>query len=224
MKKRIQIYFLSFATLLFIDCRGFAQPAVTQTTIRQMIPPGQPFRRHEVKPPSNKQTKDRKKGRTKMEKEIKREKAIFGAGCFWGVEEILRKTPGVLATTVGYSGGTVPEPSYERVCMGDTKHAEVVEIEYDPKKITYDDLLKIFFANHNPTTLNRQGPDIGYQYRSVIFYTSAEQEEKAKAAKAEWEKTTAKTAVTAIEPAAPFYKAEEYHQHYLEKRGLNVCH
>ena len=155
---------------------------------------------------------------------MKIEKAMFGAGCFWGVEETFRRTPGVVSTAVGFSGGTVKNPSYQQVCQGNTGHAEVVEIEFDPKQISYNDLLKIFFANHDPTTVNRQGPDIGYQYRSVIFYTSPEQEKEAVAAKLQWQTNTGKTAATVIEPVQPFYKAEEYHQRYLEKNGLNVCH
>jgi peptide-methionine (S)-S-oxide reductase len=164
------------------------------------------------------------RGTVKMDKQMRIEKAIFGAGCFWGVEEAFRRLPGVLSTTVGYSGGTVKEPSYERVCQGDSGHAEVVEVEYDPQKLTYADLLKVFFSSHDPTTLNRQGPDVGYQYRSVIFYNSPEQEKEALAAKEQLQTKLRRPIVTAIEPAKPFYKAEEYHQHYLEKRGLNICH
>ena len=156
----------------------------------------------------------------------KMQKAIFGAGCFWGVEETFRHIPGVSAVTVGYSGGTMKNPTYHDVCNGNTGHTEVVEVEYDPSKVSYEKLLDTFFANHDPTTLNRQGPDIGVQYRSVIFYTSPEQEAEAKAAK-EKAANSGKfrnPVVTAIEPAKEFYKAEEYHQHYLEKNGLRVCH
>lgn len=156
--------------------------------------------------------------------QMQTEKGIFGAGCFWGVEEAFRQLPGVVSTEVGFCGGTVANPSYERVCAGDTKHAEVVEVTYDPKKISYKELLKTFFASHDPSTLNRQGPDVGEQYRSVIFYTNAEQEKEALAAKEEWQKRVGRGATTVIEAAKPFYPAEEYHQHYLEKRGLNVCH
>lgn len=161
----------------------------------------------------------------KMDKPMKIEKAVFGAGCFWAVEETFRRLPGVLSTMVGYSGGSVANPSYEHVCQGDTGHAEVVEIEYDPAKIKYRDLLKVFFENHDPTTLNRQGPDIGYQYRSVIFYENPEQEKEAIAAKEQVQADNpGRAIVTAIEPAKPFYKAEEYHQQYLKKRGLTDCH
>jgi peptide-methionine (S)-S-oxide reductase len=156
--------------------------------------------------------------------QMKTEKAMFGAGCFWGVEETFRQLPGVVSTAVGFSGGTVANPSYERVCTGDTKHAEVVEVTYIPQKISYNDLLKTFFSCHDPTTVNRQGVDFGEQYRSVIFYTSPEQEKEALAAKEEWQKMHSKKAATIIEPAKPFYKAEEYHQRYLEKRGFKVCH
>jgi peptide-methionine (S)-S-oxide reductase len=164
-------------------------------------------------------------GVNKMNKEIKTEKAIFGLGCFWGAQEDFDHLPGVISTRVGFCGGTVKDPSYHRVCEGDTGHAEVVEIEYDPKKITYSDLLKKFFASHDPTTLNRQGPDTGYQYRSVIFYTNPEQEKEANEAKEQVQaEYSGRAIVTAVEPAQPFYKAEDYHQHYLQKRGLNVCH
>lgn len=154
------------------------------------------------------------------------EKAIFGAGCFWGVEEVFRRTPGVVSTTVGYSGGTLKNPTYKDVCSGKTGHAEVVEVEYDPAKVSYDTLLNVFFAKHDPTSVNRQGPDFGYQYRSVIFYTTPEQHAQALAAK---EKLAASgkykaPIATAIEPAHEFYRAEDYHQQYLEKNGLKECH
>ena len=156
----------------------------------------------------------------------KMQKAIFGAGCFWGVEETFRHIPGVTAATVGYSGGTKKDPSYQDVCSGKTGHTEVVEVEYDPSKVSYEKLLDVFFANHDPTTPNRQGPDVGYQYRSVIFYTTPEQEAAAHLAKENANKSGrfSRAVVTAIEPAKEFYKAEEYHQHYLEKNGLRVCH
>ncbi len=162
--------------------------------------------------------------KSKMNKATKVEKAVFGAGCFWGVEETFRQLPGVVSTTVGYSGGTVKDPSYKQVCHGDTGHAEVVQVEYDPKQITYADLLKAFFSSHDPTTLNRQGPDIGHQYRSVIFYMNPEQEKEAVAAKEKFQAESGRQVVTAIEPAKPFYRAEEYHQQYLEKNNLKVCH
>jgi peptide-methionine (S)-S-oxide reductase len=154
------------------------------------------------------------------------QKAIFGAGCFWGVEEAFARTAGVLSTKVGYSGGSLQDPTYEDVCSGRTGHAEVVLVEFDPEKLSYEGLLEVFWANHDPTTMNRQGPDHGTQYRSAIFYTSPEQEVIAKQSK-ERLNTSGKLkspVVTLIEPAKPFYPAEEYHQKYLQKRGLNVCH
>lgn len=156
----------------------------------------------------------------------KTELATFGAGCFWGVEETFRQTPGVTDTAVGYEGGTVANPTYEQVCYNNTGHAEVVQVTYDPAKISYDDLLRIFWENHNPTTKNRQGPDIGEQYRSVIFYHSDEQKKAAEASKEKLEKSGhyKQPIVTQIVPAQPFYKAEDYHQQYLAKRGLDACH
>jgi len=153
------------------------------------------------------------------------EKATFGAGCFWGVEETFRKLKGVTDTAVGYAGGAKDNPTYEDVCTDETGHAEVVQVEFDPAKISYRELLDVFWANHNPTTLNRQGPDVGTQYRSVIFYHSPEQ----KAAAEESKNALAKSGrfkreiVTQIEPAPKFFPAEEYHQRYLEKRGLSHC-
>ena len=154
------------------------------------------------------------------------EVALFGAGCFWGVEALFRSVPGVLSARSGYAGGKVANPTYEQVCTDRTGHAEVVEVTFDPSRVSYDDLLRVFWENHNPTTLNRQGPDIGTQYRSVIFYTSPEQEREAIASRAALEasKRFNRPIVTAIEPAPPFYEAEEYHQRYLEKRGLDRCH
>lgn len=154
------------------------------------------------------------------------QKAIFGAGCFWGVEEAFRHIPGVASTAVGYSGGALKDPSYKDVCSGKTGHTEVVEVEYDPAKVPYEKLLETFFANHDPTTMNRQGPDVGYQYRSVIFYNNPEQEKAAQVAKEKADKSGLYRGpvVTAIEPAKEFYRAEEYHQRYLEKNGLRVCH
>jgi peptide-methionine (S)-S-oxide reductase len=153
-------------------------------------------------------------------------KATFGAGCFWGVEEEFRKVPGVLATAVGYSGGTTQNPTYQDVCSDQTGHAEVVEVEYDPAKVSYDALLEVFWNNHNPTQLNRQGPDVGTQYRSAIFFHSPEQEAAARASKAKLEKSGRfpRPIVTEISPAAPFWRAEEYHQRYFEKRGGGACH
>jgi peptide-methionine (S)-S-oxide reductase len=153
------------------------------------------------------------------------EKATFGAGCFWGVEETFRKIDGVTSAAVGYAGGRTENPTYENVCSHETGHAEVVEIEFDPAKISYGELLEVFWSNHNPTTLNRQGPDVGDQYRSVIFYHSPEQRAVAEASKEELEKSGRfrRPIVTQIEPAPKFYRAEEYHQRYLEKRGLSHC-
>jgi peptide-methionine (S)-S-oxide reductase len=154
------------------------------------------------------------------------ETATFGAGCFWGVEETFRQTPGVTGTEVGYSGGKTENPTYQDVCYNNTDHAEVVKVIYDPSKVSYDALLKIFFQNHNPTTLNRQGPDVGSQYRSVIFFHSPEQEQAAQRYKEELEaqKKFPRPIVTQIVPAPSFYKAEDYHQQYLKKRGLDSCH
>ena len=154
------------------------------------------------------------------------EKATFGAGCFWGVEAAFRQSPGVVSTQVGYAGGRTPAPTYEQVCSGRTGHAEAVEVTFDPTLVTYDQLLRVFWENHDPTTANRQGPDVGEQYRSVIFTHSPAQESAAKASLAalEAEKRFRRPIVTQIVPAGPFYKAEEYHQQYLEKRGLASCH
>lgn len=152
-------------------------------------------------------------------------KAIFGAGCFWGVEETFRKVKGVVETAVGYSGGAIENPTYEDVCTDKTGHAEVVEIVYDPSLVSYEELLDIFWNSHNPTTPNRQGPDIGTQYRSVIFFHGAEQEATARASKERLQQsgTYDKEIVTEIIPASKFYRAEEYHQRYLEKRGQGSC-
>jgi peptide-methionine (S)-S-oxide reductase len=153
------------------------------------------------------------------------EKAMFGAGCFWGVEETFRNLKGVISTTVGYAGGTKESPSYEDVCTDETGHAEVVEVEFDPAQISYDQLLDVFWSNHNPTTLNRQGPDAGTQYRSVIFFHSPEQKTAAEASKQKLEKSGRfpRPIVTQIEPAPKFWRAEEYHQQYLRKRGQTRC-
>jgi peptide-methionine (S)-S-oxide reductase len=154
------------------------------------------------------------------------EKATFGAGCFWGVEAAFRQIPGVTATAVGYEGGTMENPTYHDVCTDRTGHAEVVEVEFDPAKVSYDDLLKVFWENHNPTTRNRQGPDVGTQYRSVIFYHSPEQKKAAEVSREALEKSGKYKSpiVTEIVPAQTFYRAEDYHQQYLEKRGLASCH
>lgn len=153
-------------------------------------------------------------------------KATFAAGCFWGVEEAFRHTKGVTATAVGYTGGTTKDPSYKDVCTGRTGHAEAVEVEFDPAQVSYRELLAAFFQNHNPTTLNSQGPDFGTQYRSAIFYHDAEQEAEAREAIATFEKSHIfkRPIVTEIKPASDFYRAEEYHQQYLSKRGAASCH
>jgi peptide-methionine (S)-S-oxide reductase len=152
------------------------------------------------------------------------EKATFGAGCFWGVEESFRQLKGVTSTAVGYEGGHLERPTYEDVCTGRTLHAEVVEVTYDPAQIGYDALLDVFWKGHNPTTLNRQGPDVGTQYRSAIFFHSPEQEKTAKASKEKAQKLFPREIVTEIVPAKTFWKAEDYHQQYLAKRGLGSCH
>ncbi len=153
-------------------------------------------------------------------------KAIFAAGCFWGVEATFRQIPGVIATRVGYTGGLKSNPTYEDVCTDRTGHAEAVEVEYDPAKVSYEKLLNTFWENHDPTQLNRQGPDWGTQYRSAIFFTTPEQEKEATASKEARAKSGAfkKPIVTQIVPEATFYPAEDYHQQYLEKRGLSSCH
>lgn len=152
-------------------------------------------------------------------------KATFGAGCFWHVEESFRKVKGVISTTVGYMGGTLKNPTYKDVCSDKTGHAEVVQIEYEPSKVPYEELLDIFWSIHEPTTLNRQGPDVGTQYKSVIFYHNEEQKNAAIKSKEELQKSRKykNKIVTEIKPASEFYRAEEYHQMYLEKRGLKVC-
>lgn len=157
---------------------------------------------------------------------MKTEKATFGAGCFWGVQYEFDKLDGVAETAVGFMGGTTENPSYEKVCTGKTGHVEVVDLEYDPGKINYEDLLNKFFEIHDPTQMNRQGPDVGVQYRSVIFYHNDKQKELAEKIKKELQdsgKYGAKTIATAIEPAGEFYRAEEYHQKYVEKTGRKVC-
>ena len=153
------------------------------------------------------------------------EKATFGAGCFWGVEATFRAVPGVTDAAVGYAGGKTENPTYEDVCSHATGHAEVVQVEFDPAVVSYDHLLDVFWSNHNPTTLNRQGPDVGDQYRSVIFYHSPEQQAAAEASKARLDKSGRykNPVVTFIEPAPAFYRAEDYHRRYLEKRGMSHC-
>ena len=148
-------------------------------------------------------------------------KATFGAGCFWGVESAFRKVDGVTETAVGYAGGTTGDPTYEDVCGGQTGHAEVVQVDYDPARVSYDDMLDLFWAIHDPTTLNRQGPDIGTQYRSAIFFHDAEQEAQARASleRLRLAGRHDRDIVTEITPAPAFYRAEEYHQQYFDKRG-----
>lgn len=154
------------------------------------------------------------------------ETATFGAGCFWGVEELFRKLPGVKATSVGYMGGSLPNPTYEDVCTDQTGHAEAVQVQYNPQEISYQKLLDVFWNHHDPTTRNRQEPDIGTQYRSVIFFSTPEQEALAQESKKNLEASHAysKPIVTQIVPASAFYKAEEYHQQYFAKRGAASCH
>lgn len=150
--------------------------------------------------------------------------ATFGAGCFWGVEAAYRQIPGVTSTAVGYMGGTLDNPTYQDVCTDGTGHAEVVQLEYDPERVPYERLLDVFFENHDPTQLNRQGPDVGTQYRSAIFVHSPEQEAVARRVVSERAPKYRRSIVTEVVPAATFWRAEEYHQQYLEKRGLSSCH
>ena len=149
------------------------------------------------------------------------EKATFGAGCFWGIEHAFRKVDGVIEAPVGYAGGTTPDPTYEQVCSGQTGHAEVVEVEFDPAKVSYNELLEVFWTIHDPTTLNRQGPDIGTQYRSAIYFHSPEQEQAAKESIAALENGDRfrNPIVTELAPIDRFYLGEDYHQRYFEKQG-----
>lgn len=162
-----------------------------------------------------------------METKDKYKKAAFGAGCFWGVEETFRTTKGVLSTAVGYMGGHTDEPTYQDVCSGQTGHAETVEVTYDPSVVSYEELLNVFWNVHDPTTLNRQGPDIGEQYRSIIFYYDEEQAKTARASKEKLQRSGiySRDIVTEIVPAKKFefYMAEDYHQQYLKKRGQSSC-
>ncbi|MEJ2009309.1 MAG: peptide-methionine (S)-S-oxide reductase MsrA [Acidobacteriota bacterium] len=153
------------------------------------------------------------------------EKATFAAGCFWGVEATFRQVKGVVSTAVGYMGGTLVNPTYKDVCTDKTGHAEVTQVEYDPGVVSYNELLRVFWKAHDPTTPNRQGPDVGTQYRSAIFFHTPEQETAARASKGELEKAGVykRPIVTQIVPASDFWRAEEYHQQYLEKRGLAHC-
>jgi peptide-methionine (S)-S-oxide reductase len=149
--------------------------------------------------------------------------AIFGAGCFWGVEAAFRRLEGVSRTRVGYAGGTVPNPTYKQVCSDRTGHAEVVEVTYDDAVVPYEQLLAVFWAEHDPTQLNRQGPDMGSQYRSVIFVADEGQRRAAEESRARVQARLSRPVVTQIEDAPPFWEAEGYHQQYLEKRGLASC-
>ena len=151
------------------------------------------------------------------------EKAIFGAGCFWQVEIDFANVDGVTATAVGYSGGQLASPSYEQVCGGRTGHAEVVEVEFDPEKVSYEQLLDLFWESHDPTQVNRQGPDVGHQYRSAIFYTTPQQHEVAVASKARAQSGFGRPIATEITAASEFWPAEDYHQRYLVKRGMATC-
>jgi peptide-methionine (S)-S-oxide reductase len=152
--------------------------------------------------------------------------ATFAAGCFWGVEESFSKIKGVKSTMVGYTGGRHTNPTYRDVCTDSTGHAEAIQLQYDPEEVTYEELLKVFWSTHNPTTKNRQGPDIGSQYRSVIFYHTPEQELSARSSIEELEKSGrfSNRIVTEIVPASTFYKAEQYHQKYYEKKGGGNCY
>lgn len=155
------------------------------------------------------------------------EKATFAAGCFWGIEAAFRRVKGVVATTVGYSGGTLQNPTYKDVCTDKTGHAEVAQVEYDPSQVSYEDLLNVFWECHDPTQINRQGPDVGTQYRSAIFVHTPEQQAAALASKARLqasEKYESQKIVTEITPALELWRAEEYHQQNLEKRGESSCH
>lgn len=149
--------------------------------------------------------------------------AVFAAGCFWGVEDNFRQVPGVTATAVGYTGGKTRNPTYEDVCSHTTGHAEAVLVEYDPKQVSYDDLLRVFFLNHDPTTMNRQGPDVGTNYRSAVYTLGDAQVAAAKAAAAATQARLGKPVTTEIAPLGPFWKAEEYHQQYDEKTGTHSC-
>ena len=152
------------------------------------------------------------------------QKATFGAGCFWGVEAAFRRLDGVTATAVGYTGGHTDDPTYREVCSHTTGHAEVVEVTYDPERVTYEQLLAVFWAEHDPTQLNRQGPDVGDQYRSAIFVHDDAQRRAAEASRDAVQARSRRPVVTAIEDAPTFWPAEDYHQRYLEKRGLASCH
>ena len=152
------------------------------------------------------------------------EKAIFAAGCFWGVEAAFQSLPGVSSAVSGYIGGSLDNPSYEQVCGGASGHAEAVEVEFDPEVVSYEQLLDAFWKMHDPTTANRQGPDVGHQYRSGVFFLTAEQEQAARASAAKAQQSLAQPIVTEISAASTFWPAEDYHQDYFEKRGIASCH
>lgn len=152
------------------------------------------------------------------------DKATFAAGCFWGVEAAFRQVPGVTATRVGYTGGHLERPTYEDVCSDTTGHAEAVEVEFDPEQVSYEQLLETFWRCHDPTQGNRQGPDVGSQYRSAIFVHSREQEEQALASRARVQARLPRRVTTEVVPASTFWEAEDYHQQYFEKRGVAACH
>jgi peptide-methionine (S)-S-oxide reductase len=160
---------------------------------------------------------------TALEPRLGHELAAFAGGCFWGVEDVFRQVPGVTATAVGYTGGHTTNPTYEQVCTHTTGHAETVLVEFDPKHITYEQLLVVFFANHDPTTMNRQGPDVGDQYRSAVFTFGEAQAKIARDVAAREERKLGKRVTTQISPIGPFWKAEEYHQQYDEKTGTHSC-
>ncbi|HET7301803.1 MAG TPA: peptide-methionine (S)-S-oxide reductase MsrA [Candidatus Saccharimonadales bacterium] len=155
---------------------------------------------------------------------MRTQKALFAAGCFWGVQYYFDQIPGVVTTTVGYTGGTTKNPTYDEVCSHTTGHAEALLIEFNPQKVTYITLLKQFFRMHDPTQLNRQGPDVGDQYRSAIFFFDEAQEASAKAIRQEAQANHDKPVVTEISPAGPFYKAEAYHQKFTQRTGIGMCH
>jgi peptide-methionine (S)-S-oxide reductase len=186
------------ALVVFAVLGGISQPALSETTPTQT------------------------RSTTKMTREF----ATFGAGCFWGVESVFMETSGVLSTAVGYAGGDVPNPTYKMVCTGTTNHAEVVQVEFDPSIVSYETLVELFFRLHDPTQVNRQGPDIGTQYRSVIFTHSPEQDQVARAIKERLDASGVmpRPIATQIQSAPQFWKAEEYHQQYFQKRGLPSCH
>ena len=187
--------------------------------------PGPREEEHVSDPPQPNATPATAPATRPAERGRRQEKATFAAGCFWGVEAAFRRVDGVLSARVGYTGGTFKDPTYRDVCSGTTGHAEAVEVIYDPDKVSYDDLLEVFWTCHDPTTLNRQGPDIGDQYRSAIFCHSPAQESAAKASRQKHQAAGRfqRPIVTQIVPAAPFCQAEEYHQRYLEKRGKTTC-